>query len=138
APDDRLMRRTVGFGVAVALLGLVAGWFILTTFRGNQQGKVSLSAQVIHTVEVLKLPGSQRDRARSMLNHTALQDLSNGHELHLREVNDGKVAICAGSFDSGESPEVKRLLRRFQQFTREGKRPFADARVMKLSEHTEN
>ncbi len=133
-PEAQMARRTAAFGLAIVVLGIVAVWFVATTFDGQQtENNVTLSAPVEHTVKILEMPERRKGAVKDMLKHPVLRKLTNGHQIYTKSAEGERIALCAGQFDSASSPEALRLLEEIKQFERKGKKPFRSAELVTIS-----
>jgi hypothetical protein len=131
---DQLGRRTVFFGVAVAVLVCVAAYFVLSVVeREGDSRDVPLSAETTYTVEILKFPASHESTLRKMTESQVLKSLVGGHELHLVRRSSDEVALCAGFFDAPSAEQAEAIVQVLEGYTRDGKRPFKRARVIPVS-----
>lgn len=131
---DQLGRRTVFFGVAVAVLVCVAAYFVLSIVEEEGGSRdVPLSAETTYTVEILKFPASHESTLHKMTESPVLKSLVNGHELHLVRRSSKEVALCAGFFDAPSAEQAKAIVQALEGYTRDGKRPFKMARVIPVS-----
>ncbi|MFW6456825.1 MAG: hypothetical protein ACOC0A_00885 [Planctomycetota bacterium] len=132
--EQKMAKRLMAFGLAIVVLGVVAVWFVATTFgRQPNQAEVRLSADVEHTVRVLSGPPESKNKIQSMLQSSTLRDLIGGHDVYMTRVEGGRIALCAGRFDSENSAEARELLRKIKQYERKGEKPFQSAELMKIS-----
>lgn len=138
-PDEEreLARRTAAFGIVVLVLGAVAAWFVATALSNSGlEERLFLSAPVEHTVVLLRLPMEQKETAEAMVDHPVLQDLTGNHRVYLRQMGSGRIGLCAGRFESRESSEAQRLLRRVSNYTRDGKKAFPHAAIIAASKES--
>jgi len=116
------------FGLVVAALAIASFLFVLTTLRRSQpEGRVSLTTGVRYTVKIGEVSSAHRQAAEAMLTHPGLVAVARGHELFLQEMRGGKIALCAGSFESGDCIEARQLLSGLRSYTEGGRRAFASA-----------
>jgi hypothetical protein len=125
-----LTARMTAFGLLTLGLVIMAAWFVLTAVREPRAERLTAQQEVQHTVKVLEMPAAERDAAQSLLDHSTLVKLADGHRLHLLPRDDEKLALCMGAFDSEQSPEARQVLRRVRDFTREGKKAFPAAEII--------
>ena len=131
--EREFKRRMTIFGVVVLLLGVGAGWFVLSALKSVSPGnEIALSAPVEHTVVVVRLSAEKRRAAESMADHPVLARLAGKHRIRVQRVGDGQIALCAGRFESSDSQEATELLRRVRNYRRDGKRAFPDANIAAL------
>lgn len=130
AERRRLFVRSVVFGVLVLALMTVALSFVLSTFRHTSGGGSTLiEASVSYTVKVMEVPSEQSASAQTLLRQSAVRRLAGQHRLFTHPLGDGRIALCAGTFDSPDSPEARAVLARFAEYTLDGERPFPAAQI---------
>lgn len=131
AARRRLFMRSVIFGVLVLVLMVVALTFVVSTLgRTPGENRVAISADVsLYTVKLMEVTAERRESAQMLLSQADLQALAGANKLYLRELPDGRIALCAGSFVSPESEEARALLARFRDYALQGKRWFASAQI---------
>ncbi|KPK66102.1 MAG: hypothetical protein AMK73_01030 [Planctomycetes bacterium SM23_32] len=135
------MRRVL-FSVLVAVVGCMGAWFLLTNAVGGGAVQEVLSLTDApagtashYTVQLLEFvpSGAKRAAAERMASQEALRGLAAGHEFRLLDSLDGRVSLCVGRFSDPESPEAAALLRRFRDYSEDGRALFAGARVRGVS-----
>jgi len=132
--EQQLASRKPLFLWLVVVCGVAAAGLIVAALStGGTHDRVSLSANVRYTVKVGQVPAVHRAVARAMLDNALLKSLTEGHELFLVEMPAGQVAVCAGSFQSRDSREALDLAARLRNCTRDGRHPFASARVFRYA-----
>jgi len=130
AERRRLFVRSVVFGVLVLALMTVALSFVLSTFRHTSgAGRVEIEASVSYTVKLMEVPSEQSEPAETLLRQPAVRRLAGQHRLFTHPLGDGRIALCAGTFDSPDSPEARAVLARFAEYTLDGERPFPAAQI---------
>ena len=120
-----LARRTKAFAALVVILAGVTLWFVVTAVKGG--GNKPLSATTSCTVRLGVLDAKDRRKAEDILRSSAMASLAQGHRLYLQEVPGGRLALCAGRFQSRDSPEAAALLARVKDYRLDGKQVFASA-----------
>ena len=130
AERRRLFVRSVVFGGIVLVLMTVALWAVLYTFRHTDgEGHYTIEASVSYTVNLMEVPPAQSESARALLRQEAVRELAGENELFVRRLRDGRIALCAGKFDSMDSSEARALQSRFAEYTLDGRHPFPAARI---------
>lgn len=100
-------------------------------FRPGETERTAATAGEAVTVKLLEFDGSgtKRQAAERLAAQEEIQSLAGEHEFRLVPTSEGRTALCVGSFSREDSPELTRLLRRFQTFTTQGRKVFPDASV---------
>jgi hypothetical protein len=130
AERRRMFIRSVVFGVLVLVLMTVALSVVLSTFSHTSgEGRVTIVANVSYTVKLMEVPSEHSESAQALLSQAAVRSLAGENELFLRRLRDGGIALCAGRFDSPDSPEARAVQSRFAEYTLGGERPFPDAQI---------
>lgn len=132
--------RRVLFVVLLAVAGSMGIWFLLTTFRGAEQGRSILSVTDVpsgvsatYTVKLMEVAPDKRRAAEAFMNAPVLGQLAAPHGCTLLELADGRLALCVGEFEDRDSPQLQELLRRSREF-RHGDVSFRDASILSYRE----
>lgn len=140
--EDIFLRRVV-FSVLVAVVGCMGAWFLVTTVTGSDGSQRALTvsdenpgAREVFTVKLLEFsPGeSKLAPAEQLIEKQSIKSMAGQNELHFRKLPGGRVALCVGSFDSEDSPELQQLLQRCHGYSEDGRRPFARASIIGFSQ----
>ena len=130
AERRRLFVRSVVFGVLVLVLMTVALSVLLSTFSHTSDDEhYIIGASVSYTVKLMEVPSEQSESARALLGQAAVRSLAGENRLFLHRLRGGRIALCAGTFASEDSPEAHALLSRFTEYTLDGQRPFPAAQI---------
>ena len=132
------MRRAVFFASAAAVC-LMGAWFLLTTVTSESRGrhplnaaKPSMGATPAFTVRLLEFAPSRSSQAKAteLASHGAIKSLAGGNEFRLVQLPNGHMALCVGWFERRDSPELRELLAKFQQYKERGSKVFPDASIL--------
>jgi hypothetical protein len=120
--EDIFLRRVV-FAVLVVAVACVGGWFLLATLSSARSDRPVLSVNgrpagraLAYTVKLLDFPGANRDAAMLLAGKESLRRLAGGHRFECIGIQDGRLALCVGQFDSPDAPELRTLLTSFREF----------------------
>jgi len=141
ADDEQggVLLRRVLFYVAVAVAGCTGAWFLVATVTagGGSQRFLSVTrpapgAAGFFTVKLLEFAPSASNRAVAarLVSKAPIRSLAGPHEFCLLELPNQRLALCVGRFDSPDSPEMRQLLRRFQDYAERGNRVFQEASAL--------
>ncbi len=123
--QQQFVVRSVVFGVLVAFLTGTALYFVVFALKGTRdEPHPAIRASVTYTVKVLE---TQQKTAEALLHRPALRSLAGEYRLFVLELPDGKVALCAGNFPSGDAEEAQALLAKFRDYALGGDHVFASA-----------
>jgi len=124
----QLTTRRLLFGLLVVALAVISLWFVVTTLRRSPgEDRVSLVAGVRYTVKVGEVPSGHRRTAEAMLTHPGLVSIARDHRPFLQDMPGEGIALCVGSFESGDCREAKELLARLRSYTEDGRHAFRSA-----------
>jgi hypothetical protein len=135
------MRRAVFFASA-AVVCLMGAWFLLTTVTSGNQGRHALSAPKsatsetsAFTIKLLEVEASRASwaKATDVASRPAVKSLAGTNEFRRVDLPNGHAALCVGRFERRESPELRDLLAKFQQYKERGTKVFPDAVVVSLA-----
>lgn len=132
------MRRAVFFASA-AVVCLMGAWFLLTTVTSENDGRHALSAPKsatsqtpAFTVRLLQFTASRANEAKAteLASHAAVKSLAGRNEFCIVHLPNGYLALCVGRFERRDSPELRELLAKFQQYKERGSKVFPDAAIL--------
>ncbi len=133
--DGRTMLaiRTLIFGVCVFVLAAISGYFVFGVI--TEHSEVGLSASGFYTIRLAPVPEETRSRIEELLDDddfrsrfSELVGMDAG-ELFINDAGEGRIALCAGRFDSAGSREARQLLSRVRAYEHAGRRPFQGAEI---------
>ncbi|MFP4029002.1 MAG: hypothetical protein ACLFWL_14525 [Candidatus Brocadiia bacterium] len=137
SPDDngvseehQLALRLPFFGILVAILVAVAGWFVASALDSGNE--VALTTRAHYAVRLRVVPSKFAEEARRLAENppAELGELVGQYRIHLQEKPDGSFVLCAGDFASKESPRANKLLQRIRNYERGDERPFRSAALI--------
>ncbi len=133
--EDFLLRRVL-FSVLVVVMVCIGIWFLLTTVRSAPEQPPALSArgavppgQGDYTIRLMDFPASKQEEAMRLTQVQAIRDVAEQQEFCCLPLDDGRMALCVGSFPSESSPEMQELLAELRSFAAQGKKLFEGATV---------
>ena len=131
--------RRVLFSVAVAVVGCMGAWFLLTTvtWPGDEPRSLSMVESAtgsFFTARLLEFRHSESKQAAvaALTSKAAIRAAAGDSEFHLYRLPGGRVALCVGRAESRDAPELQRLCREFQACSEAGRRLFADVAVIEF------
>jgi len=136
--EDFFLRRVI-FSVLVVVVACIGIWFLLTTVRGAPEQPPTLSAPAVapaeqgyYTIRLMDFPASKQEEAMRLTRVQAIRDVTEQQEFRCLPLDDGRMALCVGSFSSESSPEMQELLEELRSFAAQGKKLFEGATVYRV------
>ena len=98
---------------------------------GEKLGRLQMDSdpERCYTVKMRVAPEAEKQVAEAFLRQPAVVSLAAGSELFLRTLPDGKIVLCAGSFETPDDPSAQVLLERIKGFELQGVRVFNAAHI---------
>lgn len=130
--EGRYVMRKIVFAVAVACIVAVALLVASEALKNNTAGGapgIRIDAPRRYTVRLGAAPQASRTKVEEILGRDTIMELADGNELFTRELPGGRLALCAGKFDSADDPDARALLSRMKSLEVRGRRVFASARI---------
>jgi hypothetical protein len=133
-PEDNIFLRRVVFAALIVVVASVGAWFLVTTLGHGYAARPVLSANGQsggYAAALIVFPSSSRENAKLLVDEPRIQDLAGGRGLECVPLEDGRMAVCTGRFESDTAPELLALVESFRGFVDGDSRPFAaHARVI--------
>ena len=96
---------------------------------GEEPDRLRMDSERCYTVRMRVAPEAEKQAAEALLRQPAVVSLTSGSELFLHTLPDGRIALCAGSFETPDDPSAEVLLERIKGFELQGLRVFAAAHI---------
>lgn len=96
---------------------------------GDEPDRLQMDSERGYTVRLRVAPEAEKQAAEALLRQSAVVSLAAGSELFLRTLPDGKIVLCAGSFETRDDPSAQVLLERIKGFELQGVRVFSAAHI---------
>ena len=136
---DEIFLRRVLFSIAVAVVGCMGAWFLLTTvtWPGDEPRSLSMVESAtgsFFTVRLLHFSNSESKRtaAAELASKAAIRAAAGDSEFHLFRLPGERVALCVGRAERADAPELQRLFREFRACSEGDRRLFADVAVIEF------